>query len=65
MIGIIAIVVCCIISALYIECVKYKEGRTVLAFKKWDLLTCTASDYSVRLNLSEEWYEAFKQFKEE
>lgn len=58
-IGVTAIFICCIIAAIYFEAVKRNEGYTELDFKKWDLQTCTAADYTVRLNLPSEWYEAF------
>lgn len=46
-------------SAIYFEKVRYEEGKADLEFKKWDMQTCTASDYSVRLNIPFEWYVEF------
>lgn len=36
-VGVTAIFICCVIAAIYIECVKYREGLTDLEFTKWDL----------------------------
>lgn len=57
--ALIVIVVCSIMSAIYFEKVRYEEGKADLEFKKWDMQTCTASDYSVRLNIPFEWYVEF------
>ena len=66
-VGVTAILICVFMAALYTECVKHREGLTDLEFTKWDLQTTTANDYSVRLNIPDEWYQAFlkKQQKRE
>ena len=58
-IAVYAVIVCIVISTIYFEVVRYQEGRAELSFKRWDLQTCTASDYSVRLNLPAEWHAKF------
>lgn len=47
-----AIFVCMVMSVLYIELMGYKQGKTDLEFKEWDMQTCTTADYAVRLNFT-------------
>lgn len=53
-----------VISVFYIELLAYKEGKTDIEFKQWDMQTCTTNDYAVRLNLSDEWFKVFKERNE-
>lgn len=52
-----------IICVVYSELIKYNNEKHKLEFLKWDIKTCTTSDYSVRLNFTPEWYAEYKKTK--
>ena len=49
------------IAAIYYEVITNREDNGLLRIRRFDIQTCTASDYSVRINLSDDWYEAYKR----
>jgi hypothetical protein len=57
----LAVAICIVISCIYSEFIAFKEGKTNLEYKLWDIKTCTTADYAVRLNLTEKWFEEYKK----
>lgn len=56
-----AVFICTVISIIYIECIQYREKKDDQKFKKWDMLNCTTTDYTVRLNYTEEFFDKFEE----
>jgi hypothetical protein len=48
-----------LIVALFYEYVQYSRRIEDARYEKYDFSTCTAADYSVRVNLTDEWYDKF------
>ena len=59
-VAMVAVMTTLIICIVYSELLEYKRETNKLEFKKWDIKTCTTADYSVRLNLTTEWYAEFQ-----
>ena len=59
-VAMVAVMTTLIICVVYSELLKYKRETNELEFVKWDIKTCTTADYSVRLNLTTEWYAEYK-----
>lgn len=57
----VVIFICFVIAAIYYEVITNREDNGLLRIRRFDIQTCTASDYSVRINLSDDWYEAYKR----
>jgi hypothetical protein len=57
--GCIVIFCAFVISLLYYERLTQRIDNSALREKRYDMETCTAGDYSVRINLSEEFTASF------
>ena len=49
-----------IICSMFFELMKYRSEMSALYSKQYDMSTCTAADYSVRINIADAWYKSFK-----
>lgn len=59
MLGCVMITFTMIICFVFFETMQWRNDMTALETKNYDMSTCTAADYSVRLNLPQEWYDSF------
>jgi hypothetical protein len=48
-----------IIVALFYEYFQKQSLSANAAFRKYDFVNCTASDYSIRVDLPKKWYAAY------
>ena len=48
-----------IISSCFYECMSARTDLAGLENKNYDMQTCTAADYTIRINLPNAWYQHF------
>lgn len=58
-IGLAMIVGAFIICSLFFETMIFRDAMSSIVSKQYDVDTCTVGDYTVRLNLTKEWYDEF------
>lgn len=49
-----------IICSMFFELMKYRQEMSDMLSKQYDMSTCTAADYSIRVNISSSWFDSFK-----
>ena len=55
--GCVVILLGFMMCALFYERMMQRLDLSGLRMKKYDMKTCTAADYAVRVDITEEWYE--------
>jgi hypothetical protein len=50
-----------LVGGIFYEYVMYSKGIAGAKYKKYDFGTCTAGDYSVRMDIPEKWYKEFRE----
>jgi len=54
-----AILCSMIITFVYRSVIEYTSQTTEMNFKLWDVKTCTPSDYTIELNITQSMYDTF------
>ena len=49
-----------IIASIYMLCIYYLQEKSDIDFKRWDVNTVTASDFTVQMEITEEQWKYFK-----
>lgn len=50
-----------VICSVFFEVMQYRSSMSALSSKQYDMATCTAADYSIRVNITSAWFNAFKE----
>lgn len=54
-----------IICSMFFELMKYRQEMADMQSKQYDMSTCTAADYSIRVNITTAWFNTFKEHNAE